>query len=70
VFAQPPHEPWNRPTKSDPLLSLVHDVFMMANDRIYAKVDRTLKTRLEDLVKDPTEPFTRREHHTHRSMIA
>jgi hypothetical protein len=46
-----------RPTQSAPLIDLVHDVFLVANDRIYAKVDRTLLDSLEALVRDPKKPF-------------
>ena len=38
-----------RPTQSAPLIDLVHDVFLVANDRMYAKVDRTLLDSLEAL---------------------
>jgi hypothetical protein len=46
-----------RPTASTPLVGLVHDVFVAANDRIYARVDRTLLDRLNTLVADPDQPF-------------
>ena len=46
-----------RPTTATPLLSLVHDVFVVVNDRIYAKVDRTLLDVLNTLVADPRKPF-------------
>jgi hypothetical protein len=35
----------------------VHDVFYAGNDRIYAKVDRSLVDLLQDLSNDPTRPF-------------
>lgn len=46
-----------RPTAGAPLISLVHDVFVVGNERVYAKVDRTLLDRLNDLVADPKKPF-------------
>jgi len=46
-----------RPTSTQSLVALVHDVFLVANDRIYAKVDRTLLDRLNALVLDPKKPF-------------
>ena len=46
-----------RPTLRAPLVALVHDVFVVANDRIYAKVDRTLLDTLNALVLDPKKPF-------------
>jgi hypothetical protein len=47
----------SRPSLSTPLVSLIHDVFLAANDRIYAKVDRTLLDTLNTLVADPNKPF-------------
>ena len=46
-----------RPTQAAPLIRLVHDVFMVANDRIYAKVDRKLLESLQTLADDPKRPF-------------
>lgn len=48
-----------RPTAavSSSLLMLVHDIFYVANDRIYAKVDRRMLPVLESLVADPDRPF-------------
>jgi hypothetical protein len=46
-----------RPTLSTPLVTLVHDVFVGSNDRIYAKVDRTMLDRLNALALDPDKPF-------------
>jgi hypothetical protein len=46
-----------RPTAGSPLIALVHDVFLVANDRIYAKVDRKLVDTLQDLADDPDRPF-------------
>jgi hypothetical protein len=46
-----------RPTLSQPLVALVHDVFLAANERIYANVDRTLLDQLKTLVDDPAKPF-------------
>ncbi len=46
-----------RPGKSDPLLGLVHHVFAVANDRIYARVDRAFLETLETLADDETKPF-------------
>jgi hypothetical protein len=45
-----------RPTRGAPLIRLVHDVFMVANDRIYAKVDRKLLDSLQALANDPKRP--------------
>ena len=42
-----------QPTKAAPLISLVDHVFLVANDRIYAKVDRRLLSTLETLAEDP-----------------
>ena len=46
-----------RPTRGAPLIRLVHHVFMAANDRIYAKVDRKLLDSLQTLANDPKRPF-------------
>ena len=46
-----------RPTRGAPLIRLVHHVFMVANDRIYAKVDRKLLDSLQTLANDPKRPF-------------
>jgi hypothetical protein len=46
-----------RPTRGAPLIRLVHDVFMVANDRIYAKVDRKLLDSLQTFANDPKRPF-------------
>jgi hypothetical protein len=46
-----------RPTLGAPLVALVHDVFMMSNDRIYAKVDRAMLDALNALALDPKKPF-------------
>jgi hypothetical protein len=46
-----------RPSKGAPLIRLVHDVFMAANDRLYAKVDRKLLDSLQTLADDPKRPF-------------
>jgi hypothetical protein len=46
-----------RPAPGEPLLDLLHHVFVVANDRIYAKVDRKLLTTLQRLADDPDRPF-------------
>jgi hypothetical protein len=46
-----------RPTQAAPLIRLIHDVFMVSNDRIYAKVDRQLLQSLQTLADDPKRPF-------------
>jgi len=46
-----------RPTKGAPLIGLIQDVFMVANDRLYAKVDRKLLDTLQTLADDPKRPF-------------
>jgi hypothetical protein len=46
-----------KPTLTAPLLRLVHDVFFVGNDRIYAKVDRKLLDTLQTLADDPRKPF-------------
>jgi hypothetical protein len=47
----------SRPTQSASLIDHVHDVFLAANDRVYARVDRSLLDTVNDLVKDPEKPF-------------
>ena len=47
----------SRPTKASPLLPLVENVFLAANDRIYTKVDRALLLTLQQLADHPTKPF-------------
>lgn len=46
-----------RPTVGAPLVALVQHVFFVGNDRIYARVDRTLLDTIEELVRDPKKPF-------------
>jgi hypothetical protein len=46
-----------RPKVGAPLLPLVDHVFLVANDRIYAKVDRLLLDTLQSLADDPDRPF-------------
>ena len=46
-----------RPTKSEPLIALVNEVFYVGNDRLYAKVDRALLATLHALAADPARPF-------------
>lgn len=46
-----------RPTSTAPLLPLLHDVFLVANDRMYAKVDRKLLNLLQKLADHPERPF-------------
>jgi len=46
-----------RPKLSSPLLPMIDHVFMAANDRIYAKVDRRLLDVLQTLAEDPSRPF-------------
>jgi hypothetical protein len=48
-----------RPTVSDNLAQYVREVFWIVNDRAYAKVDRTLFDRFQDLAVDPQRPFYR-----------
>lgn len=48
-----------RPTLSAPLIRLVQKLFWINNERVYAKVDRDLLTRLEALSLDPKKPFYR-----------
>jgi len=47
----------SRPSVKTPLIDLVHDVFVAANDRVYARVDRALLDTLNALVADPKRPF-------------
>jgi hypothetical protein len=46
-----------RPTMAAPLVALIHDVFLVANDRIYTRVDRKLVDTLQELADDPKRPF-------------
>jgi hypothetical protein len=46
-----------RPTKTAPLLALVERIFFVANDRMYAKVDRRMLDLLQDLADDLDRPF-------------
>ena len=46
-----------RPSLAQPLVDLVHDVYWVGNDRIYAKVDRVFLPRLETLALDRSKPF-------------
>jgi hypothetical protein len=46
-----------RPTNRTPLVRLVHDIFYVGNDRLYAKVDRALVDILQMLANDPAKPF-------------
>ncbi|HYN09864.1 MAG TPA: hypothetical protein VES67_20945 [Vicinamibacterales bacterium] len=46
-----------RPTLTSPLVSQVHEVFFVSNDRVYAKVDRGFLDTLQGLADDPTRPF-------------
>lgn len=46
-----------RPASGVPLVKLVHDVFVVGNDRAYAKVDRSLLDRIQALALDPKMPF-------------
>jgi hypothetical protein len=48
-----------RPQVSDNLLQYVQQFFHIANDRAYARVDRGLYDRLEELAVDPDKPFYR-----------
>jgi hypothetical protein len=45
------------PVESEHLLKNIHHVFFADVDRIYARVDRELFTRLEALARDPSKPF-------------
>jgi hypothetical protein len=47
----------SRPNATTPLIDLVHDVFYAANDRIYAKVDRSMFDAIQRLAADPDAPF-------------
>ena len=46
-----------RPTVREPLVDLVHGVYYVGNDRIYAKVDRSLVDLLQTLSDDPARRF-------------
>jgi hypothetical protein len=46
-----------RPSKTEPLVDLVNEIFFVGNDRMYAKVDRALLATLHALSADPTRPF-------------
>jgi hypothetical protein len=46
-----------RPTNRVALIALVHRVFFVTNDRLYAKVDRRLLDTLNQLALDPKKPF-------------
>lgn len=46
-----------RPTNRAPLVQLVHDIYYVGNDRMYAKVDRALVDTLQALSNDQTKPF-------------
>jgi hypothetical protein len=46
-----------RPTTRSPLVQLVHDVYYVGNDRMYAKVDRALVDNLQALANDSSKPF-------------
>jgi hypothetical protein len=48
-----------RPSLSDMLIEDVQHVFRVFNDRVYAKVDRRLLARVEELAKHPKQPFYR-----------
>jgi hypothetical protein len=48
-----------RPARSAPLIDHVRSVFWVSNDRIYTRVDRTLRPTLEALASDPARPFYR-----------
>ena len=45
------------PAKSNPLLRHVREILRVFNDRVYAKVDSTLKTRIDELAQDDDRPF-------------
>jgi hypothetical protein len=51
-----------RPTRTRNLAEDIREVFWMGLDRAYAKVDRTLYGRFEDLAVDPKRPFYREGH--------
>jgi hypothetical protein len=46
-----------RPTRTEPLVDLVNEIFFVGNDRMYAKVDRALLATLHALAADPARPF-------------
>jgi len=46
-----------RPTNRAPLVQLVHDIYYVGNDRLYARVDRALVDTLQALSNDETKPF-------------
>jgi hypothetical protein len=46
-----------RPSARSPLVQFVHDVYYVGNDRVYAKVDRSLVDTLQSLSNDPAKPF-------------
>jgi hypothetical protein len=46
-----------RPTPRSPLVQFVHHVYYVGNDRVYAKVDRSLVDTLQALSNDPAKPF-------------
>jgi hypothetical protein len=46
-----------RPTATTPLIELIDQVFFVANDRMYAKVDRALVSVLQQLANDPKRLF-------------
>jgi len=46
-----------RPTNRAPLVQLVREVYYVGNDRVYAKVDRSLVDVLQTLSNDPAKPF-------------
>jgi hypothetical protein len=46
-----------RPTLGRPLIALVDRVFWVANDRIYARVDKAFLETLQALAKDDSKPF-------------
>ena len=48
-----------RPTLSAPLIQQVQRFYFAGTERAYARVDRDLLTRLEDLANDPKKPFYR-----------
>jgi len=49
----------SRPALFDVLIDQVQHVYHVSNDRAFAKVDRKMLPRLEDLAKDPKRPFYR-----------
>lgn len=48
-----------RPSVSEPLIRLVQRFYWINNERAYARVDRVLLTKLEELSLDPRKPFYR-----------